>query len=100
MKPKSAFQHLERFIVRRAFVQAHRPFNRFHRVELELSAANVSRAAINFVQPFDPATGVVFNTEREAENLETASFVQPSIALVAMHNEPEIEDFRGASLLD
>ncbi len=73
---------LERFIVRNAFVQAHRPFNRFQRIELGLSAVNVARAAINFVQPFDAATGVVFNTDRTTENLETASFFQPSIALV------------------
>ncbi len=73
---------LERFIVRQAFVRAHRPFNRFHRVEIGLSVHNVSRDAIDFVQPFDPTTGIVLNIDRNAEHLETANFLQPVVAVV------------------
>jgi Tol biopolymer transport system component len=73
---------LERYVVRDAFVQAHRPFNRFRRLELGLRAAHVDRDAVIFRDAFDPTTGALYDTNRETINLGTAGYIQPSIALV------------------
>jgi Tol biopolymer transport system component len=73
---------LERLVVRQAFLETTLPFNRFRRVEFALRGVNVSRAAVDFVQIFDPASSVVFDTDRNDRALENANFVQPSVAVV------------------
>ncbi len=73
---------LERYVVRDAFVQAHRPFNRFRRLELGLRAAHVDRDAVIFQDVFDPTSGALYDTNRETIDLGTAGYIQPSVALV------------------
>ncbi len=73
---------LERYVVRDAFVQAHRPFNRFRRLELGLRTAHVDRDAVIFQDVFDPASGVLYDTDRETIDVGGAGYIQPSVALV------------------
>jgi Tol biopolymer transport system component len=75
-------QRLERFIVHRAFAEAFRPFNRFHRLELRLSALNVSRAELNYVTRFQPTTGIINDFDIEKTGLGSANYLQPALALV------------------
>ncbi len=73
---------LERFIVREAFADALRPFNRFRRVELGIRAANVSRAAVDIIDTFDPASMLVLDRDRQDRGLGGINYFQPSLALV------------------
>ena len=73
---------LDRYIVRQAFAEASRPFNRFERLELGLSANQISRAFLNFSQYYDPATGAVLDQRLETQGLGDVAYIQPSIALV------------------
>lgn len=75
-------QRLERFIVHRAFAEAFRPFNRFHRLELRLSALNVSRAELNYLTRFESTTGIIRDFDIEKTGLGSANYLQPAIALV------------------
>ena len=74
--------NLERFVIRQAFVQTYRPFDRFRRAEFSLRAVNVSRAAVDFVQFFDPVSGLVFGADRVDRNLGSVNYLQPSVAMV------------------
>ena len=78
---------LERFVVRQLFAEALHPFDRFRRVELRARVVNVTRAAIDFVQFFDPTEQAYFLDRRE-EELESSNYVQPSIALVFDNSIP------------
>jgi hypothetical protein len=73
---------LERYIIREAFLQAYRPFNRFRRFELGMRAANVERAAVDFHDVFDPTTGIIYDSEREVRSLGAVNYLQPSVAFV------------------
>jgi Tol biopolymer transport system component len=73
----------ERMVMREVFLEAHRPFNRFRRLELSLRAVNVAHAAVDFTQFFDPGSGIVVDAERHDENLGSAYYLQPAIALVS-----------------
>lgn len=73
---------LERFVVREAFVEAARPFNRFRRLEFGIRAANVSRAWAIVNDAFDPNTGVIYDRDIERVGLPGANYIRPSVALV------------------
>ncbi|UCG86426.1 MAG: PD40 domain-containing protein [Gemmatimonadota bacterium] len=72
----------ERMVMREAFLEAYRPFSRFRRLELTMRAVNVSHAAVEIVQIFDPASGAVIDAERRDQPLDNAFYLQPSLALV------------------
>jgi Tol biopolymer transport system component len=72
---------LERFIVRQAFLEAFRPFDRFRRLEGSIRAVNVGRTAVDLVQFISPS-GFVTDIERDQQGLGSVSYVQPSLAMV------------------
>ena len=73
---------LDRYIVRQAFFDASRPFNRFERLELGFSANQISRAFLDFSQYYDPTTGIVLDQTLDVQGQGGVAYVQPSIALV------------------
>lgn len=74
---------LDRFVVRQAFVDAARPFDRFRRMEFGLRTNNVGRARQEFVRVFDPVSGASLgNPELETVGLGHTNYFQPSVALV------------------
>ena len=73
---------LDRYIVRQAFADASRPFNRFERLELGLRASQISRAFLDFSQYYDPTTGVLLDQTLDTQGQGGVAYVQPSIALV------------------
>jgi hypothetical protein len=72
---------LERFIVRQAFVQAFRPFDRFRRVEGGLRAVNLGRTTVDFVESVNPS-GTITDIQRDQTGLGSVNYLQPSVALV------------------
>jgi hypothetical protein len=78
---------LERFVIRQLFVDAFRPFDRFRRMEIGLRLANVTRAALDFVQFFDPTVQAYF-LERRVQELGASNYVQPSVTLVFDNSIP------------
>ncbi|MFQ6046007.1 MAG: hypothetical protein ACE5PT_06570, partial [Gemmatimonadales bacterium] len=78
---------LERFVIRRVFVETFRPFDRFRRVELSMRVANVTRAALDFVQFYDPAAQAYF-LDRRVQELDAANYLQPSLAFVFDNSVP------------
>ncbi len=78
---------LERFIAREGFFSAHRPFDRFRRLELGVRAANVSRASLDLMQVFDPVSKTT-RFDRDARSLGTVNYVQPSVAFVFDNSIP------------
>lgn len=78
---------LERFIIRQVFFEAFRPFDRFRRVELSMRVANVTRAALDFVQFYDPAAQAYF-LDRRVQELDAANYLQPSLAFVFDNSVP------------
>lgn len=78
---------LERFVVREAFAEAYRPFDRFRRLEFGLRAVHVSRAALDFVQVFDPVRDAL-TFDRSVQPLESANYIQPTVALVFDNSIP------------
>jgi hypothetical protein len=72
---------VERFIFREAFVRAHRPFSRLSRLEIGFKAVNVSHAALDVVQVFDPVTQL-YRFESNPVPLGEYSYIQPTVALV------------------
>ncbi len=73
---------LDRFIVRSAFFEASRPFNRFRRLELGIRGVNIGRARQELLSIFDPVTGVLFDQEVITTGLGYTNYLQPSIAAV------------------
>ncbi len=73
---------LDRYIVREAFAEASRPFNRFERLELGLRADQISRAFLDFSQYYDLATGVLLDQTLDTHGQGGVAYIQPSIALV------------------
>jgi Tol biopolymer transport system component len=73
---------LDRYIIRHGFVDASRPFNRFERLELGLSADQISRAFLDFSQYYDPATGLLLDQTLDTQGQGSVAYLQPSIALV------------------
>ncbi len=72
---------LDRFIVRTAFAEASRPFNRFRRVEFGLRANNIGRARQEFIRTFDPS-GLLIDRDVVTTGLGHTNYLQPSIAMV------------------
>jgi Tol biopolymer transport system component len=72
----------ERLVLRRAFLETIRPFNRFQRLEFTLRGVNASRSMVDLVQFVQPGTGIVIDAERRDLPIENAYYLQPSIALV------------------
>ncbi|HEX9729651.1 MAG TPA: DPP IV N-terminal domain-containing protein [Gemmatimonadales bacterium] len=72
----------DRLILRQAFVEAHRPFNRFRRVEFGWRAVNIGRARQEYVQTFDPVSGAILSQDVITDGLGSSSYLQPSLALV------------------
>lgn len=79
---------LDRFVVREAFVEAARPFNRFRRLEVGLAAANVARASVAVNDAFDPATGLIYDRDIVRYGLPGINYVRPSIAIVFDNSIP------------
>jgi len=74
---------LDRYVVRTAFAEAARPFNRFQRLELGVRANRISRARLAYSEYFDPATGyLVDQPQLDIDGLGAVNYVQPSLALV------------------
>jgi Tol biopolymer transport system component len=70
-----------RYMTRRVFVDAHRPFNRFRRLEFGLRATDVGIARQRIVQTFEPAGGL-YGEDVITEGLGHSLYLQPSMALV------------------
>ena len=74
---------LDRFVIRQAFVDAARPFNRFRRLELGLRGVNVARARQEYIQVYDPVSGIGLEApELQTTGLGHTNYFQPSIAVV------------------
>ncbi|HTS89548.1 MAG TPA: hypothetical protein VMG41_13740, partial [Gemmatimonadales bacterium] len=74
---------LERIVVRSAAVQGIYPINRYTRVELGLTAANISDHIQQIYEPYDPSSGLLTANPTESETaLPGASFIEPSLAYV------------------
>ena len=71
-----------RYMTRRVFVEAHRPFDRFRRVELALRLTDVGIAQQQIVQTFDPFTGEFLGQDILTQGLGHDMYVQPSLAMV------------------
>jgi Tol biopolymer transport system component len=78
----TAIYEFTRYMTRRAFVETHRPFNRFRRVEFGFRATDVGIARQTLVQVFDPANGSLFGEDVVTQGLGHDLYVQPSVALV------------------
>jgi hypothetical protein len=78
----TAIYTFTRYMTRRAFVEAHRPFNRFRRVELGFRATDVGLARQDLVQTFDPVSGNLFSEDVVTQGLGHLLYLQPSVALV------------------
>jgi Tol biopolymer transport system component len=79
---------LDRYVIRNAFVQVDRPFNRFRRVELGLRAVNVGRARQELIQFYEPATGYVYGGQVITTGLGHENYLQPTVALVFDNSIP------------
>ncbi len=73
---------LERFVVRQAFIEAFRPFNRFRRIEFGMKAVNVDRALQTFEEAYDPVSGLIYDARLDVQGLGSNSYIQPTIAMV------------------
>jgi Tol biopolymer transport system component len=78
----TAIYSFTRYMTRRAFLETHRPFNRFRRVEFGLRATDVGVAEQQIVQTFDPVSGALFSEDVVTQGLGHDLYVQPSVALV------------------
>jgi len=79
---------LDRFVVRRLFVEAARPFNRFRRAELGLRVMNVGRARQELIETFDPASGFIIDQEFDTQGLGHTTYLQPTLAMVFDNSIP------------
>jgi hypothetical protein len=78
----TAIYSYTRYMTRRVFAEAHRPFNRFSRAELGLRLADVGLAEQLIIQTFDPASGAFIGQDIVTNGLGHNLYVQPSVALV------------------
>lgn len=79
---------LDRYIIHQAFLETSRPFSRFSRLELGVRATNVSRSTLNFVQYFDPLSGLILDQRLEKLGLGSTNYLQPNVALVFDNSIP------------
>jgi len=76
-------ENIRRLVLRQAQLMAAYPFSRFRRLELGFAGVNVEEDERQFITPFDPVTGQqTSDAYINNVNLGSASFVQPSVALV------------------
>ncbi len=74
---------LRRIVQRQASAVAYYPFSRFRRMEFGLGFVNIDDDRQQLLEFFDPVTGFITQEPRlETTSLESANFVQPSVALV------------------
>ena len=73
---------IERFVIRRGFVQAYYPFTRFSRAELGFDAVNITDATLQLETGFDAATGLFLGQNYTTLEGPSISYVQPSLSLV------------------
>ena len=74
---------VRRVVLRSAFLQAAYPVSRFRRLEFGVNATNVDDAILNYNEYFDPLSGLYTrDPELDKIGLESANYVQPSVALV------------------
>jgi len=74
---------VRRIVLRSAFATGYHPFSRFQRIEAGVHLTNVEDATLDYLQPFDPVSGLATDNPSTIKtvNKETG-FVQPSIAWV------------------
>jgi Tol biopolymer transport system component len=79
----SYVQSIRRLVVRDVEALGSYPFSRFRRLEFGAGVFNVQDARRLYYQPFDPNTGLATSDPFTVDStLQSASFVQPSLALV------------------
>jgi Tol biopolymer transport system component len=78
----TAIYSYTRYMTRRLFIEAHRPFDRFRRLELALRLTDVGTAQQQIVDTFDPGTGAFLGEDIVTQGLGHDLYAQPSIALV------------------
>lgn len=75
-------ERLQRFVARRAFVEASRPFSRFSRLEYRFSAVNMGIGDLNFRTTFDRSGSYVVDRDINRSSFGSESYVQPALAWV------------------
>ena len=75
-------QRLQRFVVRRAFMEVHRPFSRFSRLEARVSGVNVDVGELTFQTTYDPTGGIILDQDITRSTYGVETYVQPTIAWV------------------
>jgi hypothetical protein len=78
----AAIYTFTRYMTRRAFIETHRPFNRFRRLELGFRANDIGIARQDLIQTFDPLSGALIGEDVVTQGLGHFLYVQPSIAMV------------------
>lgn len=74
---------VRRIVLRSAFAQATYPLSRFRRVELGFNGTLLDDAIVRLSEYYDPASGLYTrDPEVKRHGIETAAYVQPSLALV------------------
>ena len=74
---------IRRIVLRSAFATGFYPVSRFQRFEAGLHVTNFEDAVLDYIQPFDGATGIATaDAYSQKTVLREAGFVQPSVAWV------------------
>ncbi|HEU4763762.1 MAG TPA: BamA/TamA family outer membrane protein, partial [Gemmatimonadales bacterium] len=74
---------LDRLVIRQGFIQAYYPFNRFRRIEAGLGLTNVQEDFLTVTQSL-----IDGNLDENTQHIGSASFAQPSLALVFDNSIP------------
>jgi Tol biopolymer transport system component len=76
-------QEIRRIVLRSGFVTGYYPLSRFQRIEAGLHLTNVEDATLDYLQPFDPTTGLATEDPSTVKTINSEDiFVQPNIAWV------------------
>ena len=74
---------VRRIVLRSAFATGYYPLSRFQRIEAGAHLTNVEDAVLDYLQPFDPTTGLATeNPSTQKTVLSETGFVQPTVAWV------------------